>query len=111
MSVKAALEKLHKQIHEDKTDGRFPVFVLGLEVGSASSWSSWECEEDCKIYFIFENFRPRDNLKKLFNNWDNILIDYEDGEIHKYTDNGDSWDVDWEFPITILSIQIALTTD
>ncbi len=109
MSVKAALEKLHKQMHEDKTDGRFPVFVLGLEVGSASAWTTWECVEDNKVYFLFDNFRPLSTLKKLFNNWDNILIDYEDGEIHKYTDKGDSWDVDWEFPISIVAILIALT--
>jgi hypothetical protein len=108
MSVKAALEKLHKQMHEDKSDGRFPVYMVGVEIGSASAWMSWECEEDNKIYFLFENFRPLDSLKKAFDGWDNILFDYEDGEIHKYTDKVDSWNVDWDFPISIVAILISL---
>jgi len=103
MGLKETIAKIRATVEEQIS--RFPVRCLGLEIGEAREWEDWT-DDEVSSYRLYYGLKPIPELSKILGDWDNILIDYDEGYIYKfeYDSKEDTIDVEWDFPLELLVV-------
>ena len=96
MSIKEAMAAFKKA--EDNPE-RFPVEMLGHDVGTATDWFHQELSDGTLMVF-FEKFYPR-APSGIFPIGD-IAVDYEAGMVYMYEEGKDEIKIDWDHPVDII---------
>lgn len=112
MTLTDDLKKIVAKIKGEESS--FDVRVLGMVLGTASTWEFWEFENGEEAHHCYYNFKPRSELAVMLKNWNDIVVDTEGGYIYKavITDEGNkeySFDVEWDFPLNLLEVLIQVS--
>lgn len=87
MSTKAAIEALAAALQ--RREDRFDVQFLGVSVGTASEWNTYQ-HEDGEFYILFYNFK-RDDKGAM----GNIAVDFEAGVYYWFTETEEYLDINY----------------